>query len=215
MEGRHRCGSANRLTAEDRRTGRTKGKEAAMKAHSTKRLGVSLTAVALSALSVPLAMLVATPAWPDAPRARPECTIVGTAGDDRLRGTRRDDVICALAGNDTVEGRGGDDRLILGPGRDSGEGGVGEDVIRGGAGWDDLGARGYPGNDRIFGGGGIDILVDWSGVDLLSGGPERDCLNAGDGEGGDVIRGGGGRDWFWADPRDRVFTAEVDQIACG
>jgi hypothetical protein len=67
----------------------------------------------------------------------------------------------------------------------------------------------------MFGGGGVDFLVDWSGVDLLSGGPERDCLNAGDGEGGDVIRGGGGRDYFSADRRDRVFTAEVDELACG
>jgi hypothetical protein len=78
--GRHRCGSANWVTPEDRRTERTKGKEAAMKAHSTKRIGVLLTAVALSALSVPLAMLLATPAWPDGPRARPECTITARRG---------------------------------------------------------------------------------------------------------------------------------------
>jgi hypothetical protein len=29
-----------------------------------------------------------------------ECTIVGTAGDDRLHGTSHDDVICALSGDD-------------------------------------------------------------------------------------------------------------------
>jgi RTX calcium-binding nonapeptide repeat (4 copies) len=149
------------------------------------------------------------------PRGGPECTIVGTAGDDQLRGTRRDDVICALAGGDDVWGRGGNDTLLLGPGRDSGKGGVGEDVIRGGAGTDDVGFGGYPGNDRMFGGGGIDFLVDWSGLDLLSGGPEHDCLNAGDGEGGDVIRGGGGRDFWSADNGDRVFTVEVEEIACG
>ena len=46
-----------------------------------------------------------------------EGTIVGTEGDDDpLRGTPRDDVICARAGNDRVPAGGGDDTLFLGRG---------------------------------------------------------------------------------------------------
>lgn len=65
-----------------------------------------------------MAMLLPTPALPDAPRGGRECTIVGTAGEDRLRGTQHDDVICALAGTDRVTGRAGNDTLLLGRGWD-------------------------------------------------------------------------------------------------
>lgn len=163
-----------------------------------------------------LAMLLATPARPDGPRARPECTIVGTAGDDWLRGTRHDDVICALGGEDGVSGREGNDTLILGPGRDSGGGGAGDDVIRAGRKRDFL--FGGPGNDRLYGQGGSDLMDESHGlgVDLLAGGGGDDhCLNARDGEGGDVIRGGPGRDYFWADNGDDVFSAEVEELTCG
>ena len=34
--------------------------------------------------------------------ARTECTITGTAADDTLNGTTRNDVICAKAGSDTA-----------------------------------------------------------------------------------------------------------------
>jgi Ca2+-binding RTX toxin-like protein len=151
------------------------------------------------------------------PRAGPECTIIGTTGDDRLRGTPRDDVICALAGDDGVKGWGGNDTLILGPGNDfakGGRAGKDDDVIRGGAGDDFLG--GGPGNDRVYGQGGSEAMLDWHGVDLLSGGAGDDwCMNVGDGEGGDVIRGGRGRDKFWADGGDRVFSVERRVLSCG
>ena len=66
-------------------------------------------------------------------------TIVGTAGDDRIKGTSHSDVIFAGAGNDTVDGRGGNDIIC---------GGAGRDKLRGGA-----------GNDRIFGGSGNDTIA--------------------------------------------------------
>jgi Ca2+-binding RTX toxin-like protein len=149
------------------------------------------------------------PARPDGPRARPECTIVGTAGDDQpLEGTQHDDVICGRGGDDWVLGEEGNDTLFLGRGDDSAGGGPGDDVIRGGAG-KDYGEGGY-GNDRIYLGRDKDEVIDYHGMDVVSGGPGDDwCLNVRDGHGGDVIRGGPGRDVFYIDDGDQVFSAEV------
>jgi Ca2+-binding RTX toxin-like protein len=67
-----------------------------------------------------------------------DCTIVGTAAGEVLRGTSHRDVICGLGGNDTlIGGRGndilvggtGNDRLLGGPGADEMDGGSGNDVI--------------------------------------------------------------------------------------
>lgn len=104
--------------------------------------------------------------------APPRCagkaaTIVGTPGRDRLRGTRRADVIVALGGNDTVTALGGADIVCGGPGRDLLKGGPGRDRLLGQA-----------GNDRLLGGPGIDRLQGQAGRDVLAGGPgARDlCL---------------------------------------
>jgi Tol biopolymer transport system component len=75
---------------------------------------------------------------PRAPRcAGRRATIVGTPGRDRLRGTRRADVIVALGGND---------RVTAGRGRDLVCGGRGNDRLFGGRGRDRL--IGGPGRDR-------------------------------------------------------------------
>jgi hypothetical protein len=48
------------------------------------------------------------------------CTLQGTARADRLRGTKRRDVVCAGAGNDRIDVRGGGaDIVFCGPGRDT------------------------------------------------------------------------------------------------
>ncbi|HEX3454751.1 MAG TPA: hypothetical protein VHS03_09005, partial [Gaiellaceae bacterium] len=48
------------------------------------------------------------------------CTLQGTARADRLRGTKRRDVVCAGAGNDRIDVRGGGaDVVFCGPGRDT------------------------------------------------------------------------------------------------
>jgi hypothetical protein len=75
------------------------------------------------------------------------CTITGTEGDDRLRGTRGDDVICGLEGDDVIDGRGGDDALF---------GDAGNDRIDGGDGDDNL--YGSEGDDRLDGGRGDDVV---------------------------------------------------------
>src|SRR5918999_1494160 len=55
------------------------------------------------------------------------CTITGTPGPDRLRGTRRDDVICGLGGNDSIDAGDGDDAVFGDAGDDRIDGGRGTD----------------------------------------------------------------------------------------
>jgi len=77
--------------------------------------------------------------------------IIGTPGNDRLRGTNNDDVIDGLAGNDIISGRGGDDVIIGGEGNDRLYGGSGDDtfVVTGDS----------QGFDRVIGGSGDDQIV--------------------------------------------------------
>jgi len=117
-------------------------------------------------------------------------TIVGTAGDDRLRGTDGPDVIVGLGGDDVINARGGDDVVCGGAGSDTVKGGAGRDRLYGGAGNDTL--LGGPGADLIVGGRGADRLFGEGGVDVLRGGPGPDLLDGGQGD--DVLRGGGGDD---------------------
>ena len=77
------------------------------------------------------------------------CTITGTPGADRLRGTARDDVICAGDGDDRVEARGGDDAVFGDAGDDRIEGGSGDDTLYGG-----------DGRDRLDGGSGWDVASE-------------------------------------------------------
>jgi hypothetical protein len=73
------------------------------------------------------------------------CTVSGTPGADRMRGTSEPDVICAGDGDDRIEawsgddavfGDGGDDRIDGGAGDDTLYGGDGDDRLDGGSGWD-------------------------------------------------------------------------------
>jgi RTX calcium-binding nonapeptide repeat (4 copies) len=77
------------------------------------------------------------------------CTITGTAGPDRLRGTSRGDVICAGEGEDRVEARGGDDAVFGDGGDDRVDGGAGDDTLYGG-----------DGRDRLDGGPGWDVVSE-------------------------------------------------------
>jgi Putative glucoamylase/Protein of unknown function (DUF3131)/RTX calcium-binding nonapeptide repeat (4 copies) len=89
------------------------------------------------------------------------CTITGTPGRDRLRGTSRDDVICGLGGDDEISGRDGDDAVFGDAGDDEIDGGDDDDTLYGGEGDDRLDggddtdvASGGPGSDRFRGGRG-------------------------------------------------------------
>jgi CSLREA domain-containing protein len=101
------------------------------------------------------------PAGPPPPPGEPKpicagkpATIVGTAGRDVLKGTRKADVIVALAGNDAIRALAGNDLICGGKGKDVISGGPGRDRLLGQKGADTL--RGGPGKDRLLGGAGAD-----------------------------------------------------------
>lgn len=102
------------------------------------------------------------------------CTMIGTLGNDTMRGTDKADSICSLAGDDTIYGAGGNDKL---------RGHDGDDMIVGGAG-DDLLTGGY-GSDRLKGGAGSDTIYGDAGNDAINGG-----------KGSDRCRGSEGRNTF-------------------
>jgi RTX calcium-binding nonapeptide repeat (4 copies) len=93
-------------------------------------------------------------------------TIVGTAGADRLTGTRGFEVIVGGRGNDRIGGGGGNDLICAGPGNDRVAGGGGEDRLLGG-----------PGRDRLSGGRGNDRLTGGPGADRFRGGPGEDIAS--------------------------------------
>jgi uncharacterized delta-60 repeat protein len=99
-------------------------------------------------------------------------TIVGSPRSDRLKGTRRADVIVALGGNDRIAAGRGNDLICGGNGNDSIDGGLG--------------------NDRLYGQNGKDKLGGGSGKDALSGGDGKDKLSGGGGR--DSCAGGSGKD---------------------
>jgi Ca2+-binding RTX toxin-like protein len=92
------------------------------------------------------------------------CTITGTAGNDRLVGTRRADVICGLGGDDTITGGDGDDAIFGDGGNDRVDGGSGKDTLYG----DD-------GDDRLDGGRDADVVEGGAGADRCTGEAKDGC----------------------------------------
>ena len=118
-------------------------------------------------------------------RQLPECfgiraTILGGPGDDRISGTRREDVIVTFGGADVVTDLGRDDAVCSGTGDDTVRS-TSEDrrstvwAVDLGAGNDDL--RVTEAFD-IFGGRGADRIVVVQGPAEVSGGPGADYLRA-------------------------------------
>lgn len=77
-------------------------------------------------------------------------TIAGTHGNDTIIGTPGNDVIRGFRGRDRISGKGGDDILCGGRAKDRIYGKKGDDVLIGGAHADFL--NGGPGKNRLFGG---------------------------------------------------------------
>jgi hypothetical protein len=140
-------------------------------------------------------------------------TIVGTAGDDHLKGTPGRDVIQALGGDDEVKGRGGDDVICGDAGDDELEGGRGDDVIHDETGDDEL--EGGPGNDSLMGNLGNDRMEGGSGNDRLYGGNgDEEDLNPGcdrlkGGPGNDYLDGGHGDDRLKGGPGDDTLIGAL------
>lgn len=144
--------------------------------------------------------------------------VVGSTGNDDIRGDEGANLLIGLEGNDTLIGRGGADIMIGNTGNDTyGVDNVG-DVVQEDAneGIDTVNCRinSYTlganverlvflgsgdfvgaGNDltnRIVGGSGNDALFGGAGIDSLIGGAGNDFLDGG--SGGDVLDGGTGDD---------------------
>ncbi|MEV7623815.1 calcium-binding protein [Actinoplanes sp. NPDC089786] len=131
----------------------------------------------VAAAAIGAALLATAPAHA---AARPKavtgavCTIVGTAGNDKLVGTSRADIICGGGGNDTLTGGSGNDVL---------DGGTGNDTINGGA-----------GSDMLAGGSGRDTLTGSTGADTVTYAGHRTPVTASlDGAGNDGAAGEGDR----------------------
>ena len=165
-------------------------------------------------LALPMVVLSASPSSADH-----DCTIVGTAGPDRLVGTAGADVICGRGGSDELIGRGGDDRFSPGPGRDVIRGGGGNDtvhdlppvaadVFEGGAGTDrfsyldrEAGVQvsldgvaddGEDGEGDNVGSDVESVTGTWDYADVLVGNASANVLDGGGGN--DVLHGGDGDD---------------------
>ncbi|MEM1343824.1 MAG: Ig-like domain-containing protein [Pseudomonadota bacterium] len=151
-----------------------------------------------------------------------EAVLIGSDGDDTLRGDARANTLEGGAGNDKLYGEAGEDRLLGGAGNDAIYGGAQSDTIAAGAGddtaygeagsdiirlgegddrfvddaQDDLNGRdsvlGGAGNDTLNGWGGSDTLRGEAGADVVRGGLNSDLLDGGDGD--DLLDGGAGPD---------------------
>ncbi len=99
-------------------------------------------------------------------------TIVGSSRANRLKGTRRADVIVALGGNDRIAAGRGNDLICAGDGNDRVDGGLGNDRLYGQNGNDKLG--GASGRDKLSGGNGKDQLSGGSGRDTCTGNAGKD-----------------------------------------
>ena len=121
--------------------------------------------------------------------------------------------IIGSSGNDNLKGGSGNDLILAGAGRDSIDGGAGSDLIFGRRGRDMI--NGGSGNDTVFGGGGRDEIDGGTDADVLSGGGGRDTIRGGDGT--DFAIGGGGEDSIDGDDgADTLFGGRGrDNIAGG
>jgi hypothetical protein len=127
-----------------------------------------------------------------------QVTVLGSPGDDVLRGTDGSDVIAGFEGNDLIRGLKGRDLICGGDGRDRIYGDGGADLL-----------RGQRGPDHLFGGGGTDQIAGQGGRDALFGGRAADQLKGGPGQ--DRLSGGPGRDRYSSGPgKDLLFgTGDV------
>ncbi|MEM1130028.1 MAG: calcium-binding protein [Pseudomonadota bacterium] len=126
----------------------------------------------------------------------------GTAGNDSMTGTDKDDELFGQDGADTIKGGPGDDALYGGFGSDMINGNSGGDSLYGGPGDDTLdgGSYGLFNRDWLWGGAGDDVLKNASsqeggdGNDRLTGTENTDYLLGGQGK--DTLTGGKGQDFL-------------------
>lgn len=100
----------------------------------------------------------------------------GTSKKNKVKGTKRNDILTGLEGNDTLKGKKGDDIIGGGDGKDKVNGQAGDDILFGGA-----------QNDVLKGGGGNDIVYGGEGRDRLSGKAGNDIFMVEPGKGIDLV----------------------------
>ncbi len=108
-------------------------------------------------------------------------TIVGTDGNDKIKGTNGDDVIVSLGGKDKIKSGKGKDVICSGAGNDKVSSKGPKPVYVKAGGGDDK-VTGGRGDDTLIGGGGDDVLKGRDGDDHLSGGGGHNVLNGGAGD---------------------------------
>jgi Ca2+-binding RTX toxin-like protein len=128
----------------------------------------------------------------DVPRCHGrQAEIVGTDGDDVLRGTPERDVIWGGPGDDVIFSSLGNDLICGGAGTDRMQGGRGNDEVYGDAGDHDQ-VSGNLGDDKVVGGPGKqDEVAGDLGIDIVNGGPGDEDHVHGD-YGYDRMSGGAG-----------------------
>jgi Ca2+-binding RTX toxin-like protein len=145
--------------------------------------------------------------------------IFGTSGNDRLRGTNKNDLIISLEGNDTVDSGNGNDCIIDlsgtgtldgGNGNDVIVGGIGATVIDGGNGNDTIRAGG--GNDKISGGNDNDEILGEGGNDSIDAGNGNDTVLGG--EDNDTLLGGNGNDQLNGENGSDKADGELGKDTC-
>ena len=105
--------------------------------------------------------------------------------DQVLTGTGGADTLIGGAGDDRIKALGGADEVRAGAGKDKVAGGGGSDLISGGAGRDKINAGG--GADTVDGGEDRDVLVGGRGSDVLEGGGGADVFKFARGHGADIV----------------------------
>ena len=136
--------------------------------------------------------------------------IVGTPGNDILRGTEQADRISAFAGNDLVYARGGGDDVRAGMGDDGVRAADGNDLVYGGRGNDIV--AGGDGNDHLYGGSDSDQVNGGNGNDRVSGNKGDDSVSGNDGN--DSLFGGWGADRaFGGSGNDELHRARAGRRA--
>ena len=138
--------------------------------------------------------------------------IVGTEGNDQIRGGKGRDRICGLGGNDDLGGGAGRDRISGGAGNDwiKGEGGL-RHLLVGGPGDDTIIAHGD--RDTVSANGGSDYIYtyasDYTGVQA---GPGDDAIDAGDWT---KLDAGGGTDDCRLETGVVPVNCETLRLLCG
>lgn len=159
--------------------------------------------------------------------------IIGTNGQNLIRGSAYNDIICGRGGNDVIKSGAGDDTLYGDNGKDLLIGETGNDTLYGGRGGDRLygldeahenfneaNEWNFHPNERdsLYGGRGNDYLAGGPGNDNLYGQNGKDKLNGG--EGLDTIDGGRGKDKCFdydgeSGQSDPIFAAGRAVDECG